>query len=156
MKKMARKMAEKMPNGDAGFRGGFSAIELVFVIVIVGVLSAVAIPKFLVSRDDACALKLRSAISETETVLSRAYTKSFLKNVKIEDKEKENLIKTLESANGKGCSFQYLNNTAVRATVGKKTIDFEVRDDANSNMPTIYCDPANELCRKITGKEQTK
>lgn len=46
-------------------KSGFSMIELVFVIVILGVLAAVAVPKFVTTRTDAQVAMLRSDIANT-------------------------------------------------------------------------------------------
>lgn len=133
-------------------RVGFSMIELVFVIIIVGVLTAIAVPRLSVSRDDACFAKLRANLSETETILSREYTKRFLQGTTISNDEKLTYLKTLESNNSDGCSFTVTNANAVTATIRSIKINLEVKTDTHTKSPTITCDASNESCRKLTGK----
>jgi len=55
-------------------RSGFTMIELIFVIVILGILASVAIPKLAATRDDAKISKALNEISMLKNDLSSYYT----------------------------------------------------------------------------------
>ncbi len=59
-------------------RSGFSMIELVFVIVILGVLAAVAVPRFVTTRTDAQIAMLRSDIA---SVMKAIPARIFAENI---------------------------------------------------------------------------
>ncbi len=59
-------------------RSGFSMIELVFVIVILGVLAAVAIPRFVATRTDA---QIATARSDLSTIQKQVVAKVFADNI---------------------------------------------------------------------------
>jgi len=60
-------------------RKAFSMIELVFVIVVIGILSAIAIPKFAATRDDAVITKAMVTIASVRSALATERQKLLLR-----------------------------------------------------------------------------
>jgi len=59
-------------------RKAFTMIELVFVIVVIGILSAIAIPKFAATRDDAVLVKGKSQVSAIRSGIAMQKSKALL------------------------------------------------------------------------------
>ena len=60
-------------------RNAFTMLELIFVIVVIGILSAVAIPKFAVNRDDAVIAKAKATVSAVRSALATERQKRILR-----------------------------------------------------------------------------
>jgi len=60
-------------------RKAFTMIELVFVIVVIGILAAIAIPKFAATRDDAIIAKARTTVASVRSALATMRQKRILR-----------------------------------------------------------------------------
>ncbi len=60
-------------------RLGFTMIELIFVIVVIGILSAIAIPKFSATRDDAIITKARTTVGTLRSSIAMERQKRILR-----------------------------------------------------------------------------
>lgn len=140
-------------------RHGFSMIELVFVIVILGILSAVAIPRMMMSREEACYAKLRTNLSEAQSDISRTYTKEFMRGTTIKDSNMKTILTdTLGAHSSNNCAFtvgNVANGVAdITMTVGKKTLKLKTERDAVTKSPSIVCNNANDdMCKRLLGKQ---
>jgi general secretion pathway protein G len=61
------------------FKSAFSMVELVFVIVVVGILAGVAIPKLAATRDDAYIAKAKTQVASVRNALSMERQKRILR-----------------------------------------------------------------------------
>ena len=59
-------------------KNGFTMIELVFVIVILGILAGIGIPKLLISRDDATLAKIRTEVASIRGAISNTYNENLM------------------------------------------------------------------------------
>jgi len=62
-------------------RNAFSMVELVFVIAIIGILSAIAVPKFAATRDDALATRASTTVAALRSAISTERQKRILKGI---------------------------------------------------------------------------
>jgi len=116
---------------------GFTMIELIFVIVILGILSAVAVPKFLATQNAAKAQKIVSFVGTlNRTTLPSMYVSALqddgsIKNMTLSDYiELPSEVTSLDISSCGSGSFAKIGSTSIGA-------DIYCRDGNNSNMPKI-------------------
>lgn len=139
-------------------RLGFTMIELVFIIVILGILAAVAVPKMIMSRDDACYAKLRANLSEAQSDISREATKQFMKGNTLGDAQLKTILQdTLGADSSNKCRFVVNTTKDIKMVVGKRELAMVIKDNGVTKTPTITCDKdsnnadAKTMCRTLLG-----
>jgi len=88
------------------YRSGFTMIELVFVIVIIGILSAVAIPKFAATRGDAEIARAKTLVAAVRNGISAEKQKRVLRG------DFTNIFRLTSNNTAGNIIFDYFDNNA--------------------------------------------
>ena len=115
-------------------RKAFTMIELIFVIVVIGILAAIAIPKFAVTRNDAVITKGRTVVAALRSAIATERQKRILRGKfdAITGAEAKALIAyglgddwglsgntfTFTAPNGTTCAFDVNGSKLVKKTCG--------------------------------------
>jgi len=107
-------------------------IELVFVVVVVGILAAIAIPKFATTRNDAIIVRAKSTVAALRSAIATQRQKNILEGnfTSIDGATAEGLLEyglgsdwsrsgntfTFTAPDGSTCNFSVINNRLVKGT----------------------------------------
>jgi len=107
-------------------RRGFTMIELVFVIVILGILASIAIPRLAASRDDARAVSVKQDISTLSQAVAAWYQSQ--NDVSIENAMQFDLSVWKRT----GATAEYIFEDAQQGKVIAKLIAKDINDTASN------------------------
>ena len=124
-----------------GMRTGFTMVELIFVIVVIGILSAIAIPKFAVTRDDAIIAKAKTTVGALRSAISMERQKRILRG-DFSDLNVSTAIGLLEYGLGSRWSVNEANNTLTFTAPGGGKCVFKVQ---SNKLTKESCDQASGL-----------
>jgi len=121
----------------------FTMLELIFVIVIIGILVGIAIPRLWVTRDDAVNVKVKTEVSTVRSAISSKYTKNVLAG--------NNNCPTLEKSTTDDTLFENILNYPIYKNSGSLKWDGNGSDyNVTYNNKTIYfnyIDNPDEGCK---------
>ena len=130
----------------------FTMIELVFVIVILGILASVAVPRLMATREDA---EIASAIANIRTLISDANSFIIAKG-RLDINTRWNEITNVPLKND---DKQALGAVGSLMVDGVPCIDFQIRNKIASVPPHItftkYPKP-NRVCKEVLESEPVK
>jgi len=126
-------------------RKAFTMIELIFVIVIIGILASVAIPRLVATRDDA---KIVKTVSNLKTLLYDSFSFYVSQGGKIWKISKwENVTDTLDSVQGATATL----NSSVKLYGEDGVVCFTItpKTDSNGTILTVLSNNSNDvICSK--------
>jgi general secretion pathway protein G len=103
-------------------RSGFTMIELVMVIVVLGILSSIAVSKMAVTRDDAILTKGRSDVASIRSAISLLRSKNMMSGKTPPNPKHLDALDTATSSDGKAL-FDYDSNSSDSS---KKLLDYPI------------------------------
>ncbi len=138
-------------------KNSFTMIELVFVIVIIGILAGIAIPRLFPAVTTAKYKKLETQVSAIRAGIQNVYSKNIINgNNKCPSLEKsttddtlfENILTYPITKNSGDIKWDG-NGTEYNATIGDTVIKFEYNTSTESNCK-FECNSTEAICNKIS------
>jgi type II secretion system protein G len=133
-------------------RRGFTLIELIVVVAVLGILMAIVVPRLLSSTDDANAKLIAKSVKDIRDAVAMGKLKCFdaLVSAASANPDTQDVLSTLW---GSACQVMPQNAYQVDGENYAKVKDFRIRTDLQ--MPasvlnvTIDCRGSNSICGKV-------
>jgi type IV pilus assembly protein PilA len=131
-------------------RQGFTLIELLIVVVIIGILAAIAIPKFSATRERAFVSSMKADLRNLATQQDIYYADTYEYTTSLADlefSESEGVTVTVEDATSGGWSATATHDGLLDRTIGCAVYHGDVPvpttlgGDSPANPGVIFCDP---------------
>ena len=143
----------------------FTFLELIFVIVIIGILAGIALPRLFTGIDDAKLSKAKTQIATVRAGISSAYSKNIMSGEmdKCPALEKDTTDESLFEAvinppikrNSKDIAWDIDSDsddkTTYKLKIGSKETTFTYEKNASKNCP-FTCNSSDELCKELNNE----
>jgi len=140
----------------------FTMLELVFVIVIIGILATIALPKLWVTRDDALIAKARTQVGSIRASILNTYSTNILAGLnecpELESGDSnyvfENILKPYPiKSNQKEINWTLESNSSSETnysiTINGLSTKFVYKKNSMKRCP-FTCNENDELCKDLT------
>jgi prepilin-type N-terminal cleavage/methylation domain-containing protein len=132
---------------------GFTLIELIAVVIIIGILLVLVVPKILSSSNDADAKTIAKAVKDIREATAMAKMKCLaaINNAGCNGNgtDTSNLLQTLWGNNCQTLAPNAFTINGNNAMVKDFTIQTDCQNGANNLVVTIGCQGNNDICTKV-------